>query len=279
MTSLTTRATWSALSAARLRFRAEEAMARGLNPTRVEPVTLRSPAGYPLPARIHLHANGRPGPSPAVLLCPGGLDGLDGGEGLSVVLGCQRLARAGFAAMCWSPSGREGAPGREDRNGPLHQAEAAAAMRVLVQHPAVDPDRVVILTISFGLVLGLAAASAGVPVRGLIDWEGPPSRRWFVASRLNLESRPEDDAFWTEREPVRSVARLTVPYWRAQGRWDHVHGADTTLALEMVDAARAAGVPDVRLNGRDTWSPPTLLPSSMRGQSAAMLGWVHELTR
>lgn len=283
MRPLATRATWTALAASRLRFRALELLARQSNPTRAEAVTLRSPAGHLLPARIHLpSAPNVGGPNvdrrPAVLLCPGGLDGLNGGEGLSVVLGCQRLARAGFAAMCWSPSGREGAPGVEDRNGPAHQAEAGEALRVLVRHPEVDPGRVAILTISFGLVLGLAAARADVPVRGLVDWEGPPSRRWFVASRLKLRSRPEEEAFWEEREAVRQVPHLRVPYWRAQGSWDHVHGPETGLALEMVEAARAGGVPDVRLNGNRTWDPPKFLSSSMEEQSGAMMTWLRELT-
>ena len=99
--ALSSRAVWTGLTAARLAFRAEEALARHQNPVRVSDVAMRSPAGHALPARIHLPPGDR---HPAVLLCPGGLDGLNGGEGLSVVLGCQRLARSGIAAMCWSPS-------------------------------------------------------------------------------------------------------------------------------------------------------------------------------
>lgn len=273
-----TRATWAALSAARLRFRAGELVARQATPTAARDVRVRSPGGYDLPARLH-HPLRAAGPRPGVLVCPGGLDGLGGGEGLSVVLGCQRLARAGFAALCWSPSGREGAPGVEDRNGPLHQAEAIEALRVLANDPVVDPERLVVLTISFGVVLGLAAAVARPEgVRGLVDWEGPPSRRWFVASRLKLRSRPEEDAFWAEREAVRRVGSLRVPYWRAQGSWDHVHGPETGLALEMVEAAAAGGVPDVRLNRARSWTPPRLLSSAIEEQSAAMLGWITEVT-
>lgn len=272
------RATWATLSAARLRFRAAELVARQTTPTAARDVRVRSPAGYDLPARLH-HPLGATTPRPGVLVCPGGLDGLGGGEGLSVVLGCQRLARAGFAALCWSPSGREGAPGVEDRNGPLHQAEAVEGLRVLASDPAVDPARIVVLTISFGVVLGLAAAVARpAGVRGLVDWEGPPSRKWFVASRLKLRSRPEEDAFWAEREAVRRVGALRVPYWRAQGSWDHVHGPESGLALEMVNAAVAGGVPDVRLNRARSWAPPKLLSSAVEEQSAAMLGWIRELT-
>lgn len=275
------RVTWTALAAARLAFRAEEVAARSALPQRIEAVHLRSPSGHNLPARLHIPVDRTAAERhPAVLICPGGLDGIKGAEGLSVVLGAQRLARAGFAALAWSPSGRDGAPGMEDRNGPRHQAEAAEALRTIVRHPSVDPERVVVLTISFGIMLGLAAIlDSTVGVRGLVDWEGPPSRKWFVASRLRLSSRPEDEAFWADREAVTRVGRLRVPYWRAQGSWDHVHGPHSELALEMVNAAVAGGVPDVRLNGKRSWSPPKLLSSWPMEHSLVMTRWVEELCR
>lgn len=272
-----TRVVWTALAAERGWLRIREAAARQRDPMRVTEVALRSPEGYTLPARLHLPVGA--GPFPAVLFCPGGLDGTRGAEGLSPVLTAPRLARHGVATLAWSPSGRDGSPGAEDRNGLLHQEECRNALRALLEHPAVDPDRVVVLSISFGLVLALGALTRwpdlALRIRGLVDWEGPPSRKWFEASRLKFWTI--DEPWWAPREAERSIGRLRCPYERFQSAWDHVHGPDHGLGEEIVDAALAAGVPTVRFNGVDaTVRPRMYAPISLRAQGDQLLAIVKE---
>lgn len=261
-----------------LRFR--EQAARRLWPTPARGVALQPAEGRTLPARLHLPVH--PGPHPAVLLVPGGLDGARSTESPSCVLPAQRLARAGIAAMVFTPSGREGSPGAEDANGPVHQTECAAALSALLAQPQVDPARVAVLSLSFGLVMALGAlagrADLEARVRLLVDWEGPGSRRWFAATTIGAE--PDDDGFWHPREGVRLVRELSVPYRRFQSRWDHVHGPDTGIGWEMAHAAQAAGCPSVRLNqhraplpaqDRVVWGP------GLRSrQGAILLRWLLE---
>lgn len=276
---LAPRATWAALAAERASRRVEEALRRRAAPRRAVPVDLRSPLGHPLPARLHLPDG--PGPHPAVLLCPGGIDGIRGTEALSPVLTAPRLAREGFATLAWGPSGREGAPGPEDRNGPLHQAEAVAALEALLARPEVDPARVAVASMSFGLVLAAGALHARPDlarrVRVLVDWEGPSSRRWFQARRLRYWT--VDEGWWQAREAVRMAPGLECPYWRFQSVWDHVHGTDVGLGREMAEAAAGGRSPDVRLNG----APPPFTddpggPLWPREQAAVMVGWLREAT-
>ncbi len=237
-------------------MRIGELAMRRVAPTLIQDVPLRSPRGHSLPARLHT-PKGR-GPWPGVLLVPGGLDGAASLESPRCVLPAQRLARAGFAACVFTPSGREGSLGPADCNGPLHQEEAGAALEALMGLPQVRSGPVSILSLSFGLVMALGAlrrrSELSERVGVLIDWEGPGSRRWFEAARIG--SDPEDHEFWEPREGVRLVEGLSVPYHRFQSRWDHVHGADTGIGWEMVQAAVRGGCPGVSLNGH---GPP--LPS------------------
>lgn len=273
------RLTWTALSAERWGRRVEEAAARVLARTVAEPVALRSPLGHALPARLH-HPRGD-GPFPGVLLCSGGVDGIGGGEGLSPVLTAPRLAREGFAALAFGVSGREGAPGPEDRNGPLHQEEAAAALAALLGSPRVDPARVAVVSISFGLVQAAGALARhpelAARVRRFIDWEGPPSRRWFHVRRLQFWT--QDEAWWADREATQLLPKVACPYWRAQSRWDHVHGPLAGLGREAALAAAAGVCPEVRLNGRGPPFEGEGGPIALRAQSAELVGWLREALR
>jgi len=207
-------------------------------------------------------------------------------EGLSPVLTGPRLARAGYAALAWTPSGREGTPGPEDRNGPLHQAEAARALRAMLAHPSVDRERVAVFSISFGVALAVGALTtwpdlAGA-VRGLVDWEGPPTREWFQESRLKYRTTSEE--WWRPREAGRAVGALRCPYHRYQSAWDHVHGPDSALGDEIVASALAgdgAGhrPPEITLNGapmtEETFDAAPRGPVSLRGQAKELLALVE----
>jgi hypothetical protein len=263
------------LGAERVARRVEEALARRRDPRPTETLPLRSPVGHALPCRMHLPAGA--GPWPAVVLAPGGLDGVRGVEGLSPVLTAPRLAREGFAAVAWSPSGRDGAPGEEDRNGHVAQEEMAEVLRLVLDHPRVSS--VAVLSISFGVVLAVGALvrhpDLAARVRVFVDWEGPPSRRWFQAQRLAYWTH--DEAWWEPREAARHVGALRCPYWRFQSAWDHVHGPDNGLGLELARAAAAGVSPDVRLNGAPPpFEPLVLGPVGLRAQAAVMVGWLRE---
>lgn len=273
---LSSRLTWTALAAERWARRVEELAARAAARCVAAPVDLRSPLGHALPARLH-HPRGD-GPFPGVLLCSGGVDGIQGGEGLSPVLTAPRLAREGFAALAFGVSGREGVPGPEDRNGPLHQEEAAAALAMLLAHPRVDPSRVVVVSISFGLVQAAGALvrhpELAARVRRFVDWEGPPSRRWFHVRRLQFWT--QDEAWWADREAVQLLPRVACPYWRYQSRWDHVHGPVADLGREAALAASTGVSPEVRLNGQGFPFDAPGGPVSLRAQSDELVGWVRD---
>ena len=252
-----------------------EPLARRVAPTRVRALKLQSPAGYALPCRLHLPPD--EGPWPGVLLIAGGLDGAKKAESAEIVVSAQRLARAGFAAMVFSPSGRDDAPGVEDKNGPLHQEEGAEALRLLLSLPEVRA--VSVLSISYGLVLAMGALTRhpelAERVQGLMDWEGPGSRRWFLP--VGFAPGPGDEVFWRDREAAVMAPRLRCPYHRVQSRWDHVHGPQTGLALEMLRAASGGDCPQIRLNGapwlagRERWASAAELL-----QREAMVRWLAQ---
>ena len=259
-------------------MRVGELAMRRLAPTRIHAIGLRSPEGHSLPARLHTPQGS--GPWPGVLLVPGGLDGARSLESPRCVLPAQRLARAGFSVGVFTPSGREGCSGSADCNGPLHQEECGAALQALVKHPLVRSGPVSILTLSFGLVMALGALRRRSDLSGsvglLVDWEGPGSRRWFEAARIGWD--PGDDAFWEPREGIRLVEGLSVPYHRFQSCWDHVHGPDTEIGWEMVQAAARAATATVSLNGH---APPPASreavvwgPELRSRQGAVLLQWL-----
>ena len=259
-----------------LRFR--EQVARRLGPTSSRTLRLQSPAGHELPARLHLPSG--PGPWPGVLLVPGVFNGAATTESPQCVLPAQRLARAGFAVLVFTPSGREDAAGPPDCNGPLHQAECGEALAALLAAPEVAPGGVQVLTLSFGLVMALGALRArpelAAKVRWLHDWEGPGHRRWFAAARIGAE--PSDDAFWEPREGVRLIRDLAVRYRRFQSRWDHVHGPDPSIGREMAEAGWSAGLPAVFLNEHQAPLPGpegvTWGPGLRSRQGVILLQWL-----
>ena len=253
--------------------RAEELLARRGDPRPTVDLPVRSPLGHALPCRIHLPAG--PPPWPTVVLAPGGLDGARGVEGYSPVLTAPRLAREGFAAVAWSPSGRDGAPGTEDRNGLVAQEEFANVLRAVFADPRVGP--VVVVSISFGVAIATGTLTRwpelAERVRLYLDWEGPPSRRWFQARRLAFWTN--DDTWWEPREAARHIGRIRCPYHRAQSAWDHVHGADNGLGLEMARAAANGTSPRVLLNGAPV-EAELLGPVPLRAQARQMVAWLRD---
>jgi len=216
-------------------------------------------------------------------MLPGGLAGADALEGPTSVITPQCFARHGFAAMSVTPSGREGASGQENWNGRDQQQEVVSALRILVAHPLVDEQNILIVSISFGLVLGLGALNCAPDlasqVRGFIDWEGPGHRRWFAG--LEKSGFRSDPQFWENREGVHLIKALQCPYYRLQSLHDHVHGDNAEIGLEMVRAATREGVSIVALNGNTNpkeWdSPDVLLSPKLSVQRDAILLWANYL--
>lgn len=243
-------------------------------------LTLWSPEGHQLPARLHRPSGD--GPHPGVLLVPGGLEGARSVESGASVVTAQQLARRGLATLVFTPSGREDAPGPNDRNGLLHQAECAAALGLLLEASEVDPTRCVVLSLSFGVVMAMGALvgdpDLGARVRELIDWEGPGSRRWFEGVKIGEAST--NDEFWGCREATTMVPRLRCAYRRMQSSHDHVHGLQPEIGLEVARAAYGGAAPRVRFNDQigpfDASFEPRLVPPTMTAQSALLAAWVRE---
>lgn len=234
-----------------------------------------------MPCRLHVPQ--KEGLFPGILMLPGGLAGADALEGPTSVITPQCFARNGFAAMSFTPSGREGALGQENWNGQDHQREVVCALRKLAAHPLVDADNTLIVSISFGVVLGLGALNCSpdlaAQLRGFIDWEGPGHRRWFAG--LEKNGFRSDPQFWENREGVHLIKALQCPYYRLQSSYDHVHGDNAEIGLEMVRAAVQAGVPTVALNGNTSpieWDfHATLLSPKLSVQRDAILLWAQSL--
>lgn len=255
----------------RHRRRLQEATARQRLPIEPQALPLRSPAGHDLPCRLY-PAPGRA--APGVLLVPGALDGMSALEGLSCVLTAPRLARAGLTTLVFTPSGREGVAGREDHCGPLHQAECAAALRLLLART----ERVAVVSISFGLPMAMGALtrSPGLAssVAVMMDWEGPGHRRWL---RAPATDHTADPSYWAPREAVTMFGALACPYHRVQSRWDHVHGRQLSIGTEMLEAASSGTAPAVWINGQPHRSgfTPRWISARPSVQGRRMVEWLH----
>ena len=194
---------------------------------------------------------------PAVVLIPGGTqcgqDVLWPPGGLSTA---QLFAKAGLLSVTFDPDGRGLSGGQEDDGGTVQQDGLSAVMELLRRRADVDPDRIGIVSFSYGLTIAagyLARYADSTPAKFLVDLEAPADRTDIggfsdpsVGHLLGMAS-PDDEDYWQPREPVRHVARLRVPYQRVQMTPDHVQ-PDAHHALALLQAARRGGVPWVRLN-------------------------------
>lgn len=252
--------------------RLREATARRRHPVGFTRLPLRSPAGHDLPCRLYPAAVSD---APGVLLVPGALDGLSAVTGLSCVLTAPRLARSGLSAMVFTPSGREGVTGRADRCGPLHQDECAAALRLLLEHT----ERVAVVSISFGLPMAMGALTRhpalATSVAVMMDWEGPGHRRWLRAPATDHTTDPR---YWAPREALGMVGALGCPYHRVQSRWDHVHGRQVEIGVEMLEAASAGCCPSVWINGQQhrPGTTPRWISARPSAQGRQMVAWLSD---
>jgi hypothetical protein len=75
------------------------------------------------------------------------------------------------------------------------------------------------------------------------------------------------------------IRGLGCPYRRFQSTWDHVHGSNADLAIEMARAAAAGACPRVRLMDAAppfddvAWGPPTPM-----AQGGMLVRWALQAT-
>jgi dipeptidyl aminopeptidase/acylaminoacyl peptidase len=207
---------------------------------------------------------------PVLVLVPGGL----GDSSFFLPAKARTFSEAGFAVIVFDPDGRGRSGGEEDFNGYIHQDGLAAVIRFSATLPKIDSDKIGLVTYSYGITIGSGALARypDLPVKFLIDWEGPAHRRFTTGNcqeNFGGISWPSctDDVFWLQREAVNFISEIRVPYQRIQSAKDHAQPV-VAHAIEMVNAAVEGGVPWVRLNDEppnqkyDPNTPPRMLPES-----------------
>lgn len=263
--------------------------------TVIEPFDLVAPSGNRIYGLIR-----RPDPAlhpglcfPAVVLVPGGINS---GRLLANGHDAKLLAEAGMVVLSFNAEGRvDKAPediaseGTEDYNGPRHQDGLCEIVKYAMELGYVIPDNVGIKTQSYGITMGAGCAGRHpeIPIKYLIDGEGPPNSFVTCHEPLALDGDPSNDkhelvhgimghystyrdpspenqTFWDEREAERFIGGFRGRYLRLQARWDHAQPPRSETEIpafhqpplwwhnkhttDMVNAAVAGGVLWVRVN-------------------------------
>ncbi len=218
-----------------------------------EDTTVSSTAGYQLSTRWTWPSRST-GRLPGVVINPGIHQGRAAVEGYAAVVNAAEVARLGFVVASFDPAGRGDSWGEEDYGGAEHQDD----LRTVIKHLAASPHcdgTVGILSLSLGVASSVAAAARWpqeLPLRWLIDWEGPCDREIITSGGTILVPAAghslEDDTYWFPREATRTVGQLPCGYVRLQALPDHAQPAETRHALRMIHAARAGALPWFQLN-------------------------------
>jgi hypothetical protein len=214
----------------------------------------------------------------ALILVPGGSSGSDTFTkktplGDSTVLA---ITQSGMAVVIFDPEGRGKSQGQENYDGYSHQDGLAEVIRFAETIPGVDSARLGLATFSYGITMGSGALArhSDLPIRFLIDWEGPANRNdtggcdSANVGHLKEIASCTDEAFWAEREASAFIGKIRIPYQRIQSEKDHAQ-PDYAHTLLMINNAMQGGVPWVRLNDEtpnQTYtlsSLPRMLPKSM----------------
>lgn len=209
-------------------------------------------------------------PVATLVLIPGGLgtsrDFIGGGRNVD------GLVEAGFTVVLVDLDGRGLSGGQEDYGGHIHQDGLAEVIRAAAAHPSVDPDKLGVASVSYGITTasGALARHPDLDALFLIDWEGPANRDdtggcgGDQIGWLNREISCDDEGYWVEREPSTSMGAVPIPYLRLQSERDHVQ-PDNSHAVILVNAATEGISPWTRLNDLepntlyDPDSPPPML--------------------
>lgn len=230
---------------------------------------------------------------PALVLVPGGSGDSSGflkgsPANSSTVL---MINQANYIAIVFDPDGRGKSTGTEDYNGFTQQDGLAEIIRSTGTWPGIDPTNIGLVTSSFGITMGtgVLARYPELPVKFLIDWEGPANRDDTGGcdsahlGHLQEIASCNDEAFWVEREASTFISQIRVPYQRIQTEKDHVQ-PDNAHAILMINNAVNGGVSWVRLNDEipnQTYTlntVPPMLPENMdRQKNQLIVKYAREL--
>lgn len=170
----------------------------------------------------------------------------------------ENIARMGVAVMTFSPSGRGNSWGNEDYGGAEHQDNLGQCLRILHDHARISS--IAVISCKDGLSMAIGGISlSSVPVHFLLDFEGPATKEQIY---LPQSERRLDDFFWSQREPVQLIQRLTCGYIRLQA--DILDYRECRLLLR---AAHQTELPWFQLNyhQRNTIpQEPKLLPNTTK---------------
>ena len=273
------------LRSRRLRRRTLGSLAR----VRENTIWLTLPDGYRVFA--HVHSPGGDERLPGVLLIPGLAGAGTSFDRLSALISADEIAALGCVCVHFDPPGLGRSWGMYDYGGPACRAATLSSLEFLARVPRVN-GALGVVALSLGVASGVhvvAEHGRRLGVDWLLDWEGPCDRQ--VITSFGTIMKPamghglDDDSYWTPREAVRHVGRLSCRYLREQSGTDHAQGEYTTHAIDMVNAAVLGVCPEVRLNGQRVRRP--LGPSSIgrvqwregrrNEASQTLLGVVEEL--
>ena len=226
---------------------------------------------------------------PALVIVPGGI-GYASNSSQSDNLS-ELLAAEGIVAVEFDPDGRGQSEGVEDYNGCAQQDGLAAVIEFTAALPQVDPARVGVASFSYGITMasGALARHPDLPVLFLMDWEGPADRfdtTVGCSENVRIDFAPCDDLeFWREREALKFIPDVQVPYQRLQSEKDHVQ-PDVDHAIAMINAAVQGDSPWVRLNDlspNQTYDldnpPPMITENDTRSLEQLTLQYAQEMFR
>ncbi len=218
---------------------------------------------------------------PTLVLVPGGTG--DSSHFTDDPRRVQGLLDAGFALVVFDPDGRGNSEGEENQNGYAHQDGLAAIIEYAAALPEVDAEHIGLVSYSYGVTMatGVLARHPGLPIRFLIDWEGPANRNDTGGcdedKTGHLTGHPcDDEDFWGEREASNFALYLQVPYQRLQSESDHAQ-PDNDHALLMIANATAE---EYGGHGQASWTRLNdLTPNTVYNQDVLPLMLSNEAAR
>jgi hypothetical protein len=230
---------------------------------------------------------------PAVVSVPGGLGAGEAGN--------HYVADNGIIEFHFNAEGRgvlHPSEGTEDHNGFAHQDDLRALIEFALSRENVDIENVGVVTGSYGITMGAGCLGRypGLPVKYLVDIEGPSESFVTCFEPWSLDEAPENDridqayqmfghwstrrdttaeniAWWSEREATRYIGSITSRYLRVQAEWDHAQPPNAAWpefdypplwflgkhAIDLVNLATLGDSPWTRVNGVPMGNPVNAL--------------------